>query len=258
MDFTGRTLDNAHTYEVLFGAIERENPVESIVERLSTAIGLGLLADGEMLPSEPRMAAQLGVTVFSLREALSELRARGLVETRRGRNGGSTVRRPSDTESHVVLNRLAMMSSVELRDLCEWRQMLSGAAAMHAAQRASSSNVRRLRGFLARIGVDGNAQDVRVAYSRFHLELAAAAQSVRLSTAEVKLQGEHGWVFGLMLADDHQRDSLAHRLGLLVNAVERSDATYARKLTNEQARVDTAWLLELRLSQLARRESKSS
>ena len=62
--------------------------------RVGQAIQLGLLTDGEQLPPETEFAAQLGVSAMTLREALAMLRQQGLVETRRGRTGGTFVRRP--------------------------------------------------------------------------------------------------------------------------------------------------------------------
>src|ERR1700685_4714947 len=68
---------------------------DEVVQRVSQAIQLGLFTDGEQLPSEAEFAAQLGVSAMTLREALAMLRQQGLVETRRGRAGGTFVRRPT-------------------------------------------------------------------------------------------------------------------------------------------------------------------
>ena len=65
---------------------------EAVVRRLAGAITLGLIGDGEQLPPETELATSLRVAVVTLREALADLRRRGLVETRRGRGGGGFVR----------------------------------------------------------------------------------------------------------------------------------------------------------------------
>ncbi len=64
------------------------------MQRITEAIHLGLLDDGERLPVEVDLAAQFGVAPMTVREALATLREQELVETRRGRSGGSFVRRP--------------------------------------------------------------------------------------------------------------------------------------------------------------------
>src|SRR5918911_4338482 len=61
---------------------------EAVVRRVGSAIALGLLADGEQLPTETDLATMLKVSTVTLREALAELRKLGLVQTRRGRGGG--------------------------------------------------------------------------------------------------------------------------------------------------------------------------
>src|SRR5687768_10641430 len=64
---------------------------EVVARRLGGAIALGLIGDGEQLPSELELATSLNVSTVTLRDALADLRARGLVVTRRGRGGGSFV-----------------------------------------------------------------------------------------------------------------------------------------------------------------------
>ena len=67
-----------------FIRLRQEGRTEEVVRRLIEVIDLGLLAEGEQLPSESELAMQLGVATVTLREALAVLRQRGLIETRRG------------------------------------------------------------------------------------------------------------------------------------------------------------------------------
>ena len=75
------------------------NAFENTVEQLARAIRLGVLADGEQLPPERDLAARLGVSRNTLREAIAALRDSGLVTTRRGRGGGTTVTAPRDVSA---------------------------------------------------------------------------------------------------------------------------------------------------------------
>ncbi len=81
-------MNSAHL--VVFAPVDNTARVHAVVRRLSDAIALGLLGDGEQLPSETDLAAHLGVSTVTLREALMALRQQGLIETRRGRGGGSS------------------------------------------------------------------------------------------------------------------------------------------------------------------------
>ena len=64
---------------------------EACVEQLATTIRLGVYPLGSTLPSERELAERLGVSRSTLREAMAALREAGLVETRRGRGGGTVV-----------------------------------------------------------------------------------------------------------------------------------------------------------------------
>ena len=64
---------------------------EDCVERLATAIRLGVYPYGSMLPPERELAAELGVSRATLREAIAALRSARMVSTVRGRGGGTVV-----------------------------------------------------------------------------------------------------------------------------------------------------------------------
>ena len=67
----------------IFAPLSDVGRAGQVEERLTQAIRSGVLAEGERLPSEPELAAMLGVAVVTVREALVGLRAQGLVTTSR-------------------------------------------------------------------------------------------------------------------------------------------------------------------------------
>ena len=77
--------------QAVFAPLQVEGAVERIVRRIGEAVGSGVLAEGERLPSEAELAAMLEVAPMTLRQALAVLRDAGVLETRRGRGGGSFV-----------------------------------------------------------------------------------------------------------------------------------------------------------------------
>src|SRR5262245_49335985 len=85
----------------MFAPLDQTGRAEAVTARLVDAITLGLLVDAERLPSEAELATRLGVSTVTVREALVALRQRGLVETRRGRGGGSFVRAPAEASAHT-------------------------------------------------------------------------------------------------------------------------------------------------------------
>ncbi len=100
---------------VLLRPIEQGTAVEIVVERVRDAIGLGVLAPGERLPAETDLARMLDVGVMTLRAALAQLRDDGLLETRRGRTGGSFVR-PASARS--CRPRRSTSSTASRRSTC--------------------------------------------------------------------------------------------------------------------------------------------
>ena len=161
---------------------------EEVVQRVSQAIQLGLFVDGEQLPPETEFAAQLGVSAMTLREALASLRQQGLVETRRGRTGGTFVRRPASPPLDLLRERLRVMTTSSLRDLIDEQFAVSGAAAKLAAARASAADLRRLSTLVRQLSAASTLGSRIRADSRFHIEVAQASQSERLTRLELGLQ----------------------------------------------------------------------
>src|SRR3984957_5410069 len=161
---------------------------EEVALRVGQAIQLGLLTDGEQLPPEANFAAQLGVSAMTLREALARLRQQGLVETRRGRAGGTFARRPAAAPLGLLLDRLRVTTLGELRDLTDEQGAVSGAAARLAATRASTVSVRGLLALAEQLSAAATPGARIMADGRFHIEVAIASKSERLTALEVALQ----------------------------------------------------------------------
>lgn len=230
---------------------------EAVVRRLGSAIALGILVDGEQLPAEQQLAASLNVSTVTLRDALSELRTRGLVETRRGRGGGSFVRASEDALTDLSRGRLRELSSTDLRELGDVRSAVSGAAARLAAERASEGEIERLRETLDRMAAARGGTARRRIEGRYLIDVAAAAQSVRLTREEIEVQFELGqilWGLGPTEADPATTVE-GHRR--VVEAIAARDAELARTLTEAHVALVTARLVEthVRLARHGGRET---
>ncbi|MFE1911302.1 FadR/GntR family transcriptional regulator [Streptomyces anandii] len=232
----------------VFAPVESRARVEAVVRRIGDAIELGLLADGEQLPGESELAGLLGVSTVTLREALMALRQQGLVTTRRGRGGGSFVSLPEQPGQERLRARLRGWSSEELRDLGDHWAALSGAAALLAAERTGPDDLRPLlRSVEELAGAPDAAARSRV-YGRFHVELAAAAQSARLTREQVTLQTEVGALLCLVLASDEYREEVADRHRAVIRAVQDEAPDSARTLAERCVRESAARLIALRLA----------
>jgi DNA-binding FadR family transcriptional regulator len=229
----------------LFAPLEAGGRAETVARQLERAITLGLLLDGERLPPESELAAQLGVSIVTLRDALSSLRERGLVETRRGRAGGSFVRAPLDGPAGLE-HRLRALSLHELRDLGDHRAAVAGAAARLAAERAVDSDVAALREHAARLVPATTLTERRRADARLHVEIAAAAQSPRLTREEMDLWAQVGDLVWLPVGPEGLA-AVAAEHDALVDAIERHDPEAARLLAEGHVAAETQRLLDLRV-----------
>lgn len=219
---------------------------EAVVRRLASAISLGLLADGERLPSEAELALSLNVSTMTLREALADLRRRGLVATRRGQRGGSFVQAAPEAMSSLARDRLQELGTIGLRELGDVRAAISGAAAHLAAARATEREVQHLREILERLGTAGTTTELRRLDSRYYVEVAAASQSVRLTMHEIDLHGEAGQIPWPMDGVPERVRSMLEAHRGVVDALAARDAPTARALTERHLAARTAWLVALR------------
>ncbi|MEU6465689.1 GntR family transcriptional regulator [Streptomyces sp. NPDC046976] len=232
----------------VFSPVDNRARVDTVVRRLGDAIELGLLADGEQLPGESELAGQLGVSTVTLREALMALRQQGLLITRRGRGGGSFVALPELPAEDRLRTRLRGWSTEELRDLGDHWAALSGAAARLAAQRTEPEDLTQLRRSADELIRAEDAAARGRLYGRFHVELAAAAQSTRLTREQLALQGEVGALLCLVLADDSCREEVADRQRGLISAVQDGDHATAGTLAERCVRDPVARLVAVRLA----------
>ncbi|WP_046728462.1 FadR/GntR family transcriptional regulator [Streptomyces humi] len=234
--------------KAVFAPVDGGARVTAVVRRIGDAIELGLLADGEQLPGETELAGQLGVSTVTLREALMALRQQGLVVTRRGRGGGSFVASPEVPDQERLRDRLRGWSPEELRDLGDHWAALSGTAAHLAAERTEGQDLDQLRRTTEELGKAPDAPARSRLYGRFHVELAAAAQSARLTREQVALQTEIGALLCLVLDDDEYREEVADRHRAVISAVQDGAHTSARELAERCVRDSTARLIALRLT----------
>ncbi|MEU8251533.1 FCD domain-containing protein [Nonomuraea sp. NPDC048916] len=228
----------------VFSPLDSTGRVDAVVRRLADAIALGLLSDGEQLPSEAELAGRLGVSTVTLREALMALRQQGMVETRRGRGGGSFVRVPAELDLGIHLRTFAVE---ELRDLGDHYAAIAGAAARLAAQRSLPSDLAPLWRSLAEMADAESSAERRRIDGRFHIELAAASQSARLTREEIRLQADIGPLLWLSHDEVGGHDGVAAQHRAIAEAVQQNDGERARALAERHVLDAIDLLIELRL-----------
>ena len=230
---------------------------EAVVRRVGSAIALGLLGDGEQLPSETELATLLNVSTVTLREALAELRKLGLVQTRRGRGGGSFVRAREDALAALADERLAALGTTDLRELGDVHAAVAAGAARLAATRASDREIARLRDIVDRLATVESVTAQRRIDGRFYIEVAACAQSVRLTMLEMDLHVELGQLPWPPSRTPKLRGTIVASHRAVIDAIQARDADLARALTEEHIENRTLWSIDLHLQAMRRRATRA-
>jgi len=210
--------------------------VEEVTLRLTEAIHLGILGDGQQLPAESEFAQQLGVSPMTLREAIANLREQGLVETRRGRSGGTFVRRALEPPSDPDRRRLQGMPVSSLRDLADELAAVSGAAARLSADRCTPSDLRKLFSLVDQMAAAGTRGSRMKADSRFHIEVAMSSQSERLTRQEVRRQGEHAGLLWLGSLPEEEVGAMAREHHEIATAIAEENGDRARLMAERHVR----------------------
>ncbi|MEN3320390.1 MAG: hypothetical protein V7643_3792 [Mycobacterium sp.] len=162
--------------EALLRPVRAGNPFEDTVERLLQTIRLGVLRPGESLPPERELAARLGVSRDTVREAIKSLSDAGYLVSRRGRYGGTFLadELPRHTGGAAGVSRAEIDDALRLREILE-----VGAARMAASRTLTAAEREVLWSRLADVR-GASSDDYRRLDSRLHLAIAEAAGSPSL------------------------------------------------------------------------------
>ncbi|MFF1634342.1 FadR/GntR family transcriptional regulator [Leifsonia sp. NPDC058248] len=239
---TGPTRAAPGARDAVFAQLSDTGRSEQVAQRLTDAIVLGVLTPGERLPSESELARRFGVALVTAREGLGMLREAGLVETRRGRDGGSFVIGAGTQHGALLATRLHTLSQVEISDLAVYVATIAAGCADRAAERSTPSDDERLRAWLTTADF-GSAAEARRNAGGFFLELAVLSQSTRLVREQIRLQAEFGPLLWAGMIDAGLRERTAESARAVAEAVARRDGPVARSLVTAMVRAIAEWLL---------------
>jgi GntR family transcriptional regulator, transcriptional repressor for pyruvate dehydrogenase complex len=208
---------------------------EVVADVLRRRILTGTVSEGDNLPPEQELAAQLGVSRPTLREVLRVLESESLIRPRRGSRDGAMVTAPSIASAARYFGYLLQYSDTTLEDLAIARLMLEPPLVARLASNHTDDDLIALRGALSReqtaIDAPGEFRSARV---RFH-EVACTLAGVETMSIFVR---ELNWVLR-RLAEEHRASvgkdgrseaATAHRAHTrLFELVESGDAEQTRE-----------------------------
>jgi len=216
----------------VFAPVRSTSAFEETLERLGTAIKLGLLAPGTRLPAERELCEQLGIARSTLRQALTALVQSGHLHAVRGRGGGTFVAErppPASPPSRELLRNW--------RSACDVRLGVELGIAALAAARADAEELEPLDELVA--AMDDMAEDFagyRQADVRFHIGLAEATHSPRMVALATETQGA---MTDLISYIAHPPEVLEHanaQHAQLLTRIRARDADGAVRIMHEHLR----------------------
>ena len=235
-------IANNELTKAVLRPVRGHHAFEGCVEQLGTAIRLGVYPLGSTLPPERELAERLAVSRATLREAIAALRTARLVETKRGRGGGTVVKhRPAAPAEGTPLDLGPRRK--ELLDTLVFRRVVEPGGCHIAASRELTDQQRDL--LTTAHETVSHATDPaahRQADSRFHLAIATVTDSALTVQAVTAVQADlHDMLNAIpVLEVNIEHSNKQHRT--IVNAILNGDATRARRVMESHCD-DTAALL---------------
>ncbi|WJG10206.1 pyruvate dehydrogenase complex transcriptional repressor PdhR [Aliiglaciecola sp. LCG003] len=221
-----------------------------ITEQLESMIIDGRLLAGQKLPPERELAEKFAVSRPSLREAIQNLEARGLLYRKQG--GGTFIEQKlTASVTDPLLELIAKRPETQF-DLLEFRHALEGMAAYYAALRGQREDYTALESALASISQlpsEGDKTDEAKALVEFYLTMSMASHNMVLVHVMRSLQGmlqENIRANLEMLASVAGVSEVIHsqREGIVAAIMDR-DPEKARQASNEHLAFIEDTLLEI-------------
>ncbi len=213
----------------IFAPVRSQTAFEETVDRLGTAIKLGLLAPGSRLPAERELCTRLGIARSTLRQALTALGQSGHVFATRGRGGGTFVSDPQPPTDPPSPQMLA-----QWRETCDLRLAVEIGVAVLACERADSADLDALDEVIAVL--EGTVEDFaayRQADIRLHVGLAEATRSTSLVRAMTEAQGAMTDLIAYIAHPPQVLESSNNQHRRLLAAVREGDAMRAARVMTE-------------------------
>jgi len=126
-----------------FNPIKKDRASKIVIEQIKSAIQNGDFLPGDKLPPERDLAKQFSVSRGVVREAISVLEAKGVVEVKAGK--GVFLNTNAQEDLFDLLNSLLEHEDSSLSELLELRQSIESQAAYYAAERRTNKELDKIR-----------------------------------------------------------------------------------------------------------------
>lgn len=162
-----------------FKPVQQEKLSQGVVRQIELLILRGLLRPGERLPSERELAERMAVSRPSLREAIADLQARGLLVARAG--SGVFVAEMLGSAFSTALTTLFASHDEAVFDYVSFRRDLEGMAAERAARVGSDTDLKVIDAVFRKMEAahqKRNPADEAALDAEFHLAIIEASHNI--------------------------------------------------------------------------------
>ena len=217
-----------------FKKIKRESTLEVIVQQIKDQIKKGILKPGEKLPSERKLADQLGVSRASVREAIQALAFSGYLEVIQGKG---TYILEMATQYDEIVNFFSEFSNYSLDYLMEARIMLEGEFARLAALNANQEEIDEIERVFNEIV---NSKDLNTFFVKdleLHLTIAGATHNpIMNGLTKIIVEMLYKETQKIIEISRDTRENTIETTRDLVQAIKKRNAEQAKELMSEHIR----------------------
>ena len=222
-------MERSAAVEAVFEPVAPPTTFEETVERLGTAIRLGLLPAGSRLPPERDLAGELRISRSTLRQALTTLVQSGHLTSQRGRSGGTFV----TDDPPLAEGNANVPLGAEARAVLDQRVAIEAGSVILACERAEDSDIERLGELVERMDAAADFDAYRRADMRFHVGVAEAAHSPRLVADMTEVQGEMSALIAQIAHPEQVLTRSNAQHGRIVALLRRGEPSRAVKLMRD-------------------------
>lgn len=173
---------------MIYKQIKSKKIYEEVAETLHEMIRTGQLKPGDRIDSVQQLAENFQVGRSAIREALSALKAMGLVEMRQGE--GTFIKSFDAKQITFPLSTAILLKKEDIANLLEVRKVIETGISAAAAKKRTDMDIYAMEQVLEEMkNAQGNGELGEKADFKFHVTLSAAAHNPILSSLMDQVSG---------------------------------------------------------------------
>lgn len=214
-----------------FRPMNKESVVDEVLRQMMEKIADGTWVKGEKIPSENELREQLCVSRDTVRQAIKQLCAQGLLESHQGK--GTFVR---DADMSLYLTNmipLVFLSEDDGSNLIQFMQLIQAASAGLAAEKATEEEIDFLQTCLDHMTEEEGNDKVYYDWdSKFHVQLSRCSRNP-LFVRSIEITSDMLAYYFTDLARIHGHDDSIAQHSRCLEAIRARDVNAARSAMKE-------------------------